>query len=34
MNPLDVAYLILGILVLALLVYIHLDKKHLKDKQR
>ncbi len=34
MNPLDVMYLILGILAVAVLIYIKLDKKHLKDKQK
>lgn len=34
MNPLDVMYMILAILALALLAYIQLDKKHLKDKQQ
>lgn len=34
MNPLEVLYLILGILALALLIYIRLDKEHLRDKQK
>ena len=34
MNPLEFIYAILAVLGLALLAYIQLDKKHLKDKQQ
>jgi hypothetical protein len=34
MNPLDVAFLILGSVGLALLIYLKFEEKHQKDKNK